>query len=324
MDRTGVLLLGFGGPDSLDAVGPFMCNLMGREPSDELVERVCRRYLTIGGASPLTGIAESMAAGLASRLADTGHDVPVRIGMRYWEPFIEDAIAGLVAEGCKRVITVSLSPFESKVTSGAYREEVERVAEIHGGLTVVEAPLLSTLPEYVEFYAGSTAVGINDIEPNNGAIVLFTAHSLPESDVAEDDSYVRGLERVANAVALKLGMEEGAMAHGEAVLPGITAFGSSKAPRAWFLVYQSQGERPGAWLGPELSTAIAAAQESDVSAVVVSPIGFMTDHMETLYDLDVIAAEQAMDADLGWQRARVPNDDAALLDGLARVVTELL
>jgi len=322
--RTGVLLLGFGGPDSIEAVGPFMCNLMGREPSEELVERVCRRYLTIGGSSPLVGIAEEIASGLESRLSDAGHDVPVLVGMRYWEPFIEDAISGLRELGCDRVVTISLSPFESKVTSGAYRDEVARAVAEGDNIEIVEAPLISTLPEYVEFFASSTAAAINDIVPNDGAIVVFTAHSLPESDLVESDPYVAGLQIVANAVALKLGMADGSRRSGESLLPGLEAFGATSAPRAWFLVFQSKGERPGKWLGPDLDSVIDAASKSGVTAVVVSPIGFMTDHMETLYDLDVVAAERAMDADLEWQRARVPNDDASVLDGLSRVVLDLL
>ena len=195
MGRTGVVLLGFGGPDSLDAVGPFMCNLMGREPSEELVERVCRRYLTIGGSSPIVGIASEIAAGLESRLVDAGHDFPVRVGMRYWDPFIEDALAELVDLGCDRVITVSLSPFESKVTSGAYREAVAETVAGLGDIEVIDAPLISEMPEFATFFAGAAAVALTDIAPNEGAIVVFTAHSLPESDLVG----VRPLRRRSRA-----------------------------------------------------------------------------------------------------------------------------
>jgi protoporphyrin/coproporphyrin ferrochelatase len=324
MSRTGVLLLGFGGPDSIEAVGPFMCNLMDREPSDELVERVCRRYLTIGGSSPLVGIARDIATGLESRLSDAARDVPVRVGMRYWEPYIDEALNELADLGCDRVVTVSLSPFESQVTSGAYREAVEEAVAGIGGIEIVEAPLLSEMPEYVDYFAGATAAALEDLKPNEGAVVVFTAHSLPESDLIEDDPYVAGLERVASAVAVKLGMAEGEHCSAGSVLPGVEAFGSASPPRAWFLVFQSQGERPCAWLGPDLATVIDAASASEVSAVVVCPIGFMTDHMETLYDLDVVAAGRAFDAGLEWQRALVPNDYPSVLDGLASLVSNLV
>ncbi len=324
MPKTGVVLLGFGGPDSLDAVGPFMCNLMGREPSDELVERVCRRYLTIGGKSPLLEIATEMANKLEEDLAQAGHTVPVRVGMRYWHPYIADAFDDLAALGCDRIVTVSLSPFETKVAHGAYREAIEEALTGHPGIEVIEAPLLSTLDHYIEYFAMSTAAAIERLDDSKNAIVAFTAHSLPESDLVEDDPYIRGLATVAQEVALRLGMEPGVPGAGKPVLPGIEAFGAVLPPRAWFLVYQSKGQRPGAWLGPEIEDLIDAAAQSAVNAVVVVPIGFATDHMETLYDLDVVAADRALLADLEFVRAAVPNDDAGFMRAVARSVEDLI
>ena len=324
MSTTGVLLLGFGGPDSLDAVRPFMCNLMDREPSDELVAQVCKRYLAIGGVSPLPEIAANIAAGLEARFADKGKSAPVRVGMRYWHPFIEDAIAELRALGCDRIVTVSLSPFESKAASGAYRDAIDGVVAMHPELEFVESPLVSELPAFAHYMAGSTASAITDLEPNEGAIVVFTAHSLPESDLQPDDPYVAGLERVANSVAEQLGLEPGAAGSGEGVLGDFRAFGSSAAPRAWFIAYQSKGQRPGRWLEPDLDALIDAAAGAQVEALVVVPLGFLTDHMETLYDLDIMAADRALSAGLEWMRAPVANDAPAILDGIADAVAELL
>ena len=324
MATTGVLLLGFGGPDSLDAVRPFMCNLMDREPSDELVSKVCMRYLAIGGASPLPLIAAEMASGLETRLADRGHPVPVRVGMRYWHPFIDVAFRELLELGCDRIVTVSLSPFESKAASGAYREALEVVRASHPGIEIVEAPLVSELDAFVDFMAGGTAVAIEDIEPSEGAIVVFTAHSLPEADLEDDDPYVEGLQRTAQAIATKLGMGEGRKGAGEAVFGDFRAFGSDEPPRAWFLVYQSKGQRPGAWLEPNLDELIDAAAASEVKALVVTPIGFLTDHMETLYDLDIVAADRALLADLEWMRSPVINEAPQVLDAIADSLGELL
>jgi len=303
MATTGVLLLGFGGPDSLAAVRPFMCNLMDREPSDELVSKVCMRYLAIGGASPLPLIAAEMASGLESRLTDRGHPAPVRVGMRYWHPFIDVAFAELLELGCDRIVTLSLSPFESKAASGAYREALEAERVAHPEIEIVEAPLVSDLDAFVDYMAGGTAVAIEDIEPSEGAIVVFTAHSLPEADLQDDDPYVEGLQRTASAIATKLGMNEGRPDAGGALFSDFRAFGSDEPPRAWFLVYQSKGQRPGAWLEPDLDALIDAAAASEVKALVVTPIGFMTDHMETLYDLDIVAADRALPSDLDWMRA---------------------
>ena len=324
MVKTGVLLTGFGGPDSLESVGPFMCNLMGEEPSDELVARVCKRYLTIGGSSPLTGIAVGIADKLVAAFMEKGHTIPVAVGMRYWHPYIGDSLAALKEEGCGRVITVSLSPFESKVAHGAYREAIDEAVAALGGLEVVEAPLVSELPAYADFFAGSAATGLTDIEPNEGAILVFTAHSLPESDLVDDDPYVTGLQTIADDVAEQLGLPVGKPGASEALFPGVTAYGSTEPPRAWLLAYQSKGNRPGSWLGPDLDEVIDAIGASAARALVVVPIGFMTDHLETLYDLDVIAAERAIDADLEFLRAPVPNDDDTVVAAMANSIISLL
>lgn len=323
MGRTGVLLVGFGGPDSLEAVGPFMCNLMGSEPSEELVQRVCTRYLAIGGKSPLLEIAGAIATELSRSLDEMGVHVPIRVGMAYWEPYIREAIRELAAEGCDRVVTVSLSPFESKVAQQTYRDEIEKAATDVGGVEIVEAPLVSQFKEYVEYYSSATAATISDLEPNEGAIVVFTAHSLPESDLTENDPYVDGLKRVANEVAERLGLDAGREGSGHPMFDAFRAYGSSTLPRAWYLVYQSKGNKPGEWLGPELDELIDAAVESAVPAIVCVPIGFLTDHMETLYDLDIVAADRALRADVEFVRVPCPNDHEWLVQAMARAVAAI-
>lgn len=323
MSNTGVLVTGFGGPDSLDAVAPFMCNLMGREPSNELVDSVCKRYLAIGGSSPLPEIAGSIATKLESALSTAGTPMPVEVGMAYWHPFIEDALGRLKEQGCDRVIAVSLSAFESKVASDAYRDAMNDAADSLGGLEIVEAPLISQLPEFAHFMAGGTATALTDIDPNEGAIIAFTAHSLPLSDLSDDDPYVRGLEHVANQVAVELGLEVGHHNAGAQMFENFRAYGADVRPRAWYLVYQSKGQKPGEWLGPELDGLIDACAESGVPALVVCPIGFVTDHMETLYDLDIIAADKVLDAGIEFIRSPVPNDYDSLVDAVAQSVVAL-
>ena len=324
MLQTGVLLLGFGGPDKFEAVQPFMCNLMGREPSEELVARVCRRYLTIGGVSPLPTIAKDMAEGIESRLSQAGHEIPVRVGMRYWDPYIKDALAELRSLGCERVITLSLSPFESKAASGAYREAVAQAVADSGDIEIVEAPLAATMHEFISYMADSTVSSLEELEAKTGAVVLFTAHSLPATDCTIDDPYVSGLRTAAQDIAEAAGFAPGDVDAGSDLLGGITAFGTTLPPQPWFLAFQSKGERACDWLGPDLEDVIAALPEDTVASVVVSPIGFMTDHLETMYDLDVITAEQVLDKGMQFRRAYVANDQPLVLDGLARLVTDLL
>lgn len=323
MAPTGVLVLGYGGPDSLEAVGPFMRNLTGREPSDELLQRVTRRYLTIGGSSPLLGIASSIAEKLNTYLVDKGNDVVVAVGMRYWHPFIPDAMQKLKDAGCEKIVTISLSPFESKVAVHKSRDVVDEVAE-QLGLESVEAPLVGTLPEFDEYLASAAAFALTELESNEGALLAFTAHSLPLADVADNDPYVSGLRLTADAIAKRLGLEQGAEDAGGPLFERLRAFGSTDGPRAWLLVYQSKGARGGEWLGPDIDELVDACVDAGVPAICVCPIGFLTDHMETLYDLDVVAADKVLSAGMDFARAPVPNDDDGVVAAMAELVAGLL
>jgi len=322
----GVLLLGFGGPDSVEEIGPFMCELMGREPSEELLARVRKRYLTIGGKSPLPEIAAEIASALETELGKRGHAVPVRVGMRYWSPFIGQTLREMYDSGVRRVVTVSLSPFESAVSSGAYRDAVTEALAGLPGMEAVESRTYHDAPDFIGLLAGASADALERLgeDYREHVLVVFTAHSLPLSDIAEDGTYVVQLEAtaLATAIALKLGPAT-AFRGGEA-LPGIEAFGDLSTGRPWLLAYQSKGQKPGEWLGPDVEEVIAAAAAQGLTAVAICPIGFVTDHMETLYDLDVVAAGAALDAGLESVRATVPNAHPDMIRVFAEAVASLL
>lgn len=316
MAVTGVLIMGYGGPDSLDAVGPFMCNLTGREPSQDVLARVCEKYESVGGGSPLLGIATELADALGLALAGAGNPLPVALGMRYWHPFIAEAVDGLVAQGVDRIVTVPLSAYEAGNTSREYRAAVASALASHPGVTAVEIPLLSTLPAFVELHAAAVAEALAALGAP-GAPVIFSAHSLPVSDVAEDPRYMRGLEAAAEAVAAHLGLAAGAF--GEP-LPGVYAYGASAGAHPWVVAYQSKGMRGGEWLGPDTDEVIDAAAQAGATGVVVVPLGFATDHMETLYDLDVVARSRADAAGIAFVRSAVPNAAPRFVAALADAV----
>ncbi len=320
MPKAGVLITGFGGPDCLEAVGPFMCNLMGREPSDEMVARVCARYEAIGGSSPLVRIARDLAVAVHAALAERGCDLPVEVGMRYWDPFVRDAVDRLVAMGVTRIALVTLSPFETHVTHGEYRSALDEALQKYPEVTAVEAPLLSELPAFVTLHAGAAAVALGEVGASDAALV-FSAHSLPSADAVADNRYVRGLHAAADAVAALLGLPGGA--EETEALPGIVGYGNAEGERPWLLAFQSKGVRGGAWLGPDTDDAIAAVEASGRGGVVVVPLGFATDHMETLYDLDVAAAARAAEAGIAYGRSAVPNADPRLAAGIAESVLAL-
>lgn len=322
-ERTGVLLTAFGGPDSLESVGPFMARFMGREPSPGLVASAQEKYRAIGGSSPLPGVAAEIAASLEHHLIARGHDVVVRTGMRYWEPSIDSALEDLQDAGAERIVMVSLSAFESQVTCESFRMCAIEAAQGLAISDVCEAPVLHRAPEYRDFFGHACAHALERIEATR-PLVMMTAHSLPVADLVDDDPYPGGLREVADAVAAIAGLAEGVELSGDERLPGVSAFGSFDGPVPWLQGYQSKGARPGEWLGPDLGDVMERAAASGYDGIVVVPIGFAIDHMETLWDLDIAAAERAAELGLAFSRTPVPNGDDSFVEALCGAVEPLL
>lgn len=313
----GILIVGYGAPQNLDEVRPFMTSLMGREPSDELMERTLERYRLIGGGSPLV----PLAADIASSLEEALTDAVVEIGMLHSNPSIEEGMSRLVEMGADRIVAISLSPFYSTASNGKSYAAVGEAAKAHPSVQVIVAR------EVGEFTGFAAAHAIALEEAFDAADVLaedvalaFTSHSVPMDDYdAGDFVYEAGIRLVADALAEALCLAPADDA-GFAVAGG-AAHGTEALPRPWGVVYHSQGARGGAWLGPKLGDFIEAAAERGVGAVVVCPIGFSTDHMETLYDLDIAAAEKARSLGLGYVRAAAPNDSSHLIDAFVEAYT---
>ncbi len=321
--RTGILLTAFGGPDSIESVGPFMAGFMGREPSSEVVRGAEEKYRAIGGRSPLPDTAAAIGQLLERRLCAHGRDAIVRVGMRYSAPSIGSAIEEIVDAGATKVVMVSLSAFDSSVTAEAYRRAAIGAAKELGADEPVEAPMLHEAPQYRAYFGRQLARALAN--PGAGRpLVVMTAHSLPVADVREGEPYVAGLRAVAAAVAHEAGLAPGEDLSDDTRLPGVEAFGSLDGTVPWLMAYQSRGVRPGEWLGPDLDRVMSLAREVGYDGVVVVPIGFAIDHMETLWDLDIQAAEHARALGIAFLRTPVPNDDDAFIDTLVWAVEPLL
>lgn len=347
MNHAGVLLTAFGGPGDLDEIAPFMCSLLGSEPSQGSLEEARRRYLTIGGSSPLPPMAERIAVQLERELsglpqaedqdddsigffgaaknlarATEGVRVPVAVGMLHTEPSIGSAVDALVAAGVKRIVSLSLSPFEAAATTGAYRTAVTAAVARHEGVSVVEAGDYRHSESFLTVLADNLTAALFDEEMRpHRALVVFSAHSLPMADIEADPCYADQLKETAGEVAARAGLGS---ADGFDSLPGIEAFGGRGGASPWLLAYQSKGRRGGEWLGPDLDDVIDAAVAQDFGAVVVAPIGFAVDHMETLYDLDVSAADRALSAGIEFARSKAPNDSGDMIHALADAVRAVL
>jgi ferrochelatase len=258
-----------------------------------LVEELKRRYQTIGG-SPLLHVTEEQARALEVR---TG--LPVLLGMRLWDPSVEDGFRLAAQRGIARLVLVPLAPFSVDVYGAAARRSLENVRAELGDATpeLVLCEPWGTEPAFVEAHSLALRAALR-IDSRDSA-VLLTAHSLPRAAIRAGDRYQAEVEASARAIAGHLG-------------------------RPCELVYQSQGADGGEWLGPDLRQTFERLARAGVRQLTLSPFGFLADHVETLYDLDIEARAWATALGLGFERVPALNTSAGLIDALSSVALRAL
>jgi protoporphyrin/coproporphyrin ferrochelatase len=301
-----VLVIAFGGPLGLDDVRPFLANVLrGRRVAPERIEEVAHHYDLFGGVSPLTDLTMRQTEGLRARLTDFRVPLRVYVGMRNWHPYLRDTLAQMSRDGVRRAIGFIAAAQRSYSSCTQYRENVAdaRGALRGAGLADVEVVFVGdwhTHPGFIEANAAHVRDALAELPDavRDQARIIFTAHSIP-STMAERYPYERQLAETAQKVAAAVGRE-------------------------WTLVYQSRSGRPeDPWLGPDVCDYVRSESGRRLEAVVLSPIGFICDHIEVLYDLDVEAADACRDVGLPMVRARSVNDHPAFLDMMADVVMQL-
>lgn len=296
--KRAVLVMAYGTPASLDDVEAYYTDIRhGRPPTPELLEELTARYRAIGGRSPLLEITRAQADGIAQR---TGYEVYV--GFKHAPPFIPDAVAALAGAGIEEAVGLVLAPHYSVMSIGDYERRARLGADQHGWsgkLEMVES--WHTEPGYIALLTGRVADAIARVGGNaDDTTVVFTAHSLPERIVAAGDPYPDQLHETAAAVAATAGLER------------------------WMTGWQSAGRTQDPWLGPDILDVLDTLARDGEQRVVVCPCGFVADHLEILYDLDIEAAGRAGELGLSFARTVSPNDDPAFLDTLAAVVERSL
>ncbi len=287
--KPGVLLMAHGTPASLEEMPDYLRLVRGgRPPSPELVEEMRHNYSAIGGRSPLTEITMAQGAALGARL---GGDVPVAVGMRNWRPFIRDAVAGLASAGATRIVGIPLAPQFSTLSVQKYDESAR--AATPDGIEFVSVRSFHTHPLLVSAFAER----IREAKPEPDEEIVFTAHSLPMRVVRTRDAYASEVAETARAIAGALGL------------------------RRYRRAFQSAGRTPEPWIGLDLSELIRHRAARGARKVLVVPIGFVCDHTEILFDIDVQAAAAARDCGVGLRRTASLNTSPAfiaLLEDLAR------
>ena len=296
-ERNGVLVMAYGTPATLDDVEAYYTPVRrGRPPTPELLADLQRRYEAIGGTSPLLEVTRAQAAGLEAALGDGW---VVELGMKHAPPFIEEGMAALAGRGIRRAVGLVLAPHYSALSVGEYAARASTAEAVAGGRTdLVMVGSWHLAPGYVDLLAERVTEALPSLvvtDPDRVEVV-FTAHSLPARILEAGDRYPDQLRETAQAVA-----ERAALVR-------------------WSLAWQSAGRTPEPWIGPDLPTHMAERAEAGVEGVVVCPAGFVSDHLEILYDLDVEAAEVAARLGLAFARTPSPNDDPKFCATLAEVV----
>ncbi len=298
---TAVLLMAMGGPDSLDNVEPFLLDVRGGRPTPpELVEEIRERYRATGGKSPALGITKDVAKKLEARLnASSGRRYRVYVGLRHWHPFIKETFAELLVERPDQVIGFCMAPQQSSLSTGAYRKKVEEAQQAHRSACLVSyVGSWNRHPKLIAALVERIAQGLErfPVEIRAQVPVLFTAHSLPERIVAMKDPYPDEVQGTVQAVTAKLGGQP-------------TRF-----------AYQSQGRSSEPWLGPTVESVIEELSHAGQKYVLVAPIGFLCDHVETLYDIDIELKQLAAAKGIRLERMAMLNDSPAMIDTLVDVL----
>jgi ferrochelatase len=297
----GVLVMAYGTPRSLDEVEAYYTHIRrGNAPSPEQLADLVRRYQAIGGVSPLAERTEAQRAAISSALDERGVEHLVVLGQKHAEPYVEDGIARLAAAGVQQVVGLVLAPHWSAFSVGQYHARAAAAAEDHR-LTYEEVGAWHLEPTYLDFLAGAVTEARAELPERHK--VVFTAHSLPER-VLVDDPYPEQLRASAAAVATRVGLAEWA---------------------GWGLAWQSAGRTPEPWRGPDVLEVMRDLAETGRSdGILVCAQGFVSDHLEVVYDLDVEARALAEELGLAFARTRSLNDDPAVMAALAdRVVAAI-
>lgn len=308
-DRTAVLLMAYGTPRTKDEILPYYTDIRrGRPPTPELLEELTARYEAIGGLSPLKRLTEEQRDALQRELdAVSPGTHEVFLGLKHATPFVEEAVAEIAERGFRRIVGIVLAPHFSSYSIGQYLGRAREAATPHG-IEVTGVESWAREDAFVEFLAADMRRRLAEMPARTK--VLFTAHSLPQRIIDGGDPYPDELRATAELVAERVGLERWSQ---------------------WSIAWQSAGRTPEPWIGPDILEVIdqfaetrndPAHVDEAVDGVLVCACGFVADHLEVLFDLDIEAAQHAESKGLAFARTACVNDDASVMAALAKRVLD--
>ncbi len=291
-EQIEVLVMAYGGPGNLDEVEPYLMDVRGGRPTKpQLVEEIRARYARIGGRSPILELTRAQAAGIARALGDR---FTVHVGMRHWHPYIQDAVGEIARAGQNRVVGVAMAPHYSNMSVGAYEKKLLQAAD--GRLDVALVRTWWKQPQFLDAVANRVVQALQRFPRPSSVQVVFTAHSLPERILASADPYADELKASAVEVGRRARVND------------------------WRFAYQSAGATAEPWLGPDVEDVLPELAKAGHDAVLLVPIGFVCDHVEILYDIDVECQALARRLGIQLERTESLNDDPGLVAAVADAV----
>ncbi len=298
-----VLLIAYGGPETIEDIRPFLRNVAQARPiPQDRLDEVAHHYEMFGG-SPINELTYKQARGLKDKLAQSGHDLPVYVGMRNWHPLFADVIKEMSEAGVKKAVGMIMAAHQSDASWQRYQREIAEAVEDTGvEMEFDYSPPLFEHPLFIEDSADRISDCFEYIDQNDrpDTMILFAAHSIPVP-MAENSPYVEQLMTTSRLIAERLGHDK------------------------WQLVYQSRSGRPtDPWLEPDICDVIEELGKEGVKNVIAQPIGFLCDHIEVLFDIGVEAMEAAKEAGINLKRAKTVNDDPKFIAAMGDAVLTMM
>lgn len=301
MTYDAILLVSFGGPEGLDDVMPFLENVLrGRNVPRERMVQVARHYDMFGGVSPINGRNRQLIAELRQELEANGPQLPIYWGNRNWHPMLSDTMRQMANDGIKHALAFVTSAYSSYSSCRQYLEDIQRAREAVGPVapTVDKIRAFHNHPDFVEANSKSIKTALQSIPASRRSMahIAFTAHSIPRT-MADNCAYEAQLQETAGLVAQATGCEN------------------------WRLVYQSRSGPPTQpWLEPDILDHLKKLKAAGTTDVVIAPIGFVSDHMEVVYDLDTEARQLSEQLGLNMVRAQTAGTHPTFI----RMIRELI
>lgn len=308
MRTIGVILMAYGGPKSLEEVEPFLADIRGGRPtSQELIDEITERYRVIGGSSPILEITSAQAHGVEAALNDAaaqaaGLQYRAYVGMRHWYPYIEEVVPKMLEDGVDEIAAIVMAPHYSRMSVGAYMGKLDKALQQAGTtIPITQVRSWKDEPAFIDAVARKVTEALEQHfseDERDDVPILFTAHSLPARILESGDQYPQELEASMELVARKL------------------------KPKNYRFAFQSQGSTADPWLGPSVEDTLEILKKEGHQNLLLVPFGFVCDHVEVLFDVDVEHKGQAEELGIRLERPEMLNDDPGLIEAVASAIRD--